>query len=228
MGILVDALSIVFGSFLGDVFRERIKLKNLMVFSISIMIISLVGFFENVFDVSGITLKSNELMVIVFSLIIGTTLGDAMQLETKLSNLSNFTEGDFSVFIDSTVFFGIGGLQICGPLLLAMSGDNSQLILKGMIDFPFAIMFGISYGKKTAFSAIPVASIQVLIAALTMFFGQFLDASIIKQLCAIGYIILFFSGFNLINKTKISNVNMILGIFIVLLYNIILKLLRCI
>ena len=109
-----------------------------------------------------------------------------------------------------------------------MSGDNSQLILKGMIDFPFAIMFGISYGKKTAFSAIPVASIQVLIAALTMFFGQFLDASIIKQLCAIGYIILFFSGFNLINKTKISNVNMILGIFIVLLYNIILKLLRCI
>ena len=119
MGILVDALSIVFGSFLGDIFRERIKLKNLMVFSISIMIISLVGFFENVFDVSGITLKSNELLVIVFSLIIGTTLGDAMQLETKLSNLSNFTEGDFSVFIDSTVFFGIGGLQICGPLLLA-------------------------------------------------------------------------------------------------------------
>ncbi len=45
MGILVDALSIVFGSFLGDIFRERIKLKNLMVFSISIMIISLVGFF---------------------------------------------------------------------------------------------------------------------------------------------------------------------------------------
>ena len=113
--------------FLGDIFRERIKLKNLMVFSISIMIISLVGFFENVFDVSGITLKSNELLVIVFSLIIGTTLGDAMQLETKLSNLSNFTEGDFSVFIDSTVFFGIGGLQYVDRCCLQCRGTTVSL-----------------------------------------------------------------------------------------------------
>ena len=96
-----------------------------------------------------------------------------------------------------------------------------------MIDFPFAIMFGISYGKKTAFSAIPVAIIQILIAALAMVFGQFLDASVIRQLCAMGYIILFFSGLNLMNKTKINNVNMILGIFMILLYHIILQLLRC-
>ena len=227
MGIFVNALSIVSGSLFGDIFGGRIKLKNLTALSIGIMIISVVGFFENIFDVSGIALKSNELLVIVFSLIIGATLGDAMQLETKLSNLSSLSKGDVSVFIDSAVFFGIGGLQICGPLLLAISGDNSQLILKSMIDFPFAIMFGISYGKKTAFSAIPVAVIQILITVLAMAFGQFLDTSVIKHLCAMGYIILFFSGFNLMNKTKINNVNMILGIFIVLLYHIILKLLRC-
>ncbi len=227
MGIFVNALSIVSGSLFGDIFGGRIKLKNLTALSIGIMIISVVGFFENIFDVSGIALKSNELLVIVFSLIIGATLGDAMQLETKLSKLSSLSKGDVSVFIDSAVFFGIGGLQICGPLLLAISGDNSQLILKSMIDFPFAIMFGISYGKKTAFSAIPVAAIQILITVLAMAFGQFLDTSVIKQLCAMGYIILFFSGFNLMNKTKINNVNMILGIFIVLLYHIILKLLRC-
>ncbi len=227
MGIFVNAISIVSGSFFGDIFGGRIKLKNLTVLSISIMIISLVGFLENVFDVSGIALKSNELLVIVFSLIIGTTLGDALQLETRLSNLSSYSKGEVSVFIDSAVFFGIGGLQICGPLMLAISGDNSQLILKSMIDFPFAIMFGISYGKKTAFSAIPVAIIQILIAALAMVFGQFLDASVIRQLCAMGYIILFFSGLNLMNKTKINNVNMILGIFMILLYHIILQLLRC-
>ena len=109
MGIFVNALSIVSGSFFGDIFGGRIKLKNLTVLSISIMIISLVGFLENVFDVSGIALKSNELLVIVFSLIIGTTLGDALQLETRLSNLSSYSKGEVSVFIDSAVFFGIGG-----------------------------------------------------------------------------------------------------------------------
>lgn len=230
MGILVNALSIVSGSFLGGIFKSRIKKKNFTVLSISIMIISLVGFFENIFDVSGIKLKSNELTVIVFSLIIGTTLGDALQLELKLNNLSSFVKGDFSALIDSAVFFGIGGLQICGPLLLAISGDNSQLILKSIIDFPFAIMFGINYGKKVAWSTVPVSIIQIFIAALATLSGKFLDTSVVKQLCSMGYIILFFSGFNIINQTnnKINNVNMLIGIFIVLLYNTILKLLRCV
>ena len=229
MGILVNALSIVSGSFLGGIFQERIKLKNFTVLSISIMIISLVGFFENIFDVSEMTLKSDELLVVVFSLIIGTLLGDAMQLETKLNSLSSLAEGDFSAFIDAVIFFGVGGLQICGPLLLAISKDNSQLILKSIIDFPFAVMFGISYGKKVALSAAPVALGQLFIAALAMLSEKFLDTSVIKQLCSMGYIILFFSGFNLMSKTnnKINNVNMIIGIFIILLYNIILKLLRC-
>ena len=42
------------------------------------------------------------------------------------------------------------------------------------------------------------------------------------QLCAIGYIILFFSGLNLVseNKCSISPANMIVSIFIVLLFRL--------
>ena len=68
-----------------------------------------------------------------------------MQLETKISNISSFAKKGFSDFVDATIFFGVGGLQICGPILLVTVGDNSQLILKSIIDFPFALMFGISY-----------------------------------------------------------------------------------
>lgn len=226
MGIAVNAASIIMGSFLGSIFKEHIKFKNFAVLSISIMIISLVGFFENIFDIKEMVLKSNELLVVVFALIIGTMIGDAMQLETRVSNISSFAKSGFSDFVDATIFFGVGGLQICGPILLATVGDNSQLILKSVIDFPFALMFGISYGKRVALSAIPVAVGQLLIALLTVLSENLLTISAIKQLCAIGYIILFFSGFNLIceKKYKINNVNMIVGIFIILVYNVILKL----
>ena len=228
MGIIINALSITIGSLFGSIFKERIKFKNFTVFGIAIMIISMVGFFENIFDVNGMTLKSNELLVVVFALIIGTILGDAINLETKINNISSFLNDSFIAFIDATIFFGVGGMQICGPIMLATVSDNSQLILKSLIDFPFALMFGISYGKKVLLSSIPVALVQVIIILLTMLSKSFFDTTVIKQLCAMGYIILFFSGFNLIceSKYKINNVNMIIGIFMILIYNVLIKLWR--
>ena len=223
MGITVNAFSIILGAFLGSIFKERIKLQNFTVLGISIMIISLVGFFENIYGVSGLSLESSELLVVVFALIVGTVIGDFIKLDTRISNLSSLKKDGFSVLIDSSIFFGVGGLQICGPMLLATMGDSSQLLLKSVIDFPFALMFGISYGKKVAFSSIPVAVGQTVIFLMTMLSKNFFDDSVIRQMCAMGYIILFFSGFNLIcdKKNKINNVNMIIGIFIILVYNII-------
>jgi len=228
MGIMINALSIASGSLIGSIFKERIRLKNFTVLGISIMIISLVGFFENIFDINATMLKSNELLVVVFSLIIGTLVGDTIQLETKISSISSLSKKGFSDLIDATIFFAVGGMQVCGPILLATVGDNSQLILKSIIDFPFALMFGVSYGKKVLLSSIPVALSQVIIFLLTILSKTLFDTTIIKQLCAMGYIILFFSGFNLIceSKYKINNVNMIIGIFIILLYNVLLKLWR--
>ena len=172
IGILIDALSIITGSFLGGVFKERINFKNFTVLSISIMIISLVGFFENMFDIKGMTLKSNELLIVVFALIISSLIGGAMRLETMLSNISGIFKNN-SVFVDTAIFFGVGGFQICGPLLLAMSGNSEQLILKSAIDFPFAVMFGICYGKKVGLAAVPVAVGQLIVAVLAMMYKNF-------------------------------------------------------
>ncbi len=50
MGILLDGLSVTVGAILGRICKKRIMLKNFSVLGIGIMIISLVGFFENVFS----------------------------------------------------------------------------------------------------------------------------------------------------------------------------------
>lgn len=228
MGIIVNALSITTGVFIGDRFKKRLVFKNFAILGIGIMIISIVGFFENIFDVREMSLKSSELLAVVFSLIAGTVLGDLFQLEQKINSLSS--DKDFSAVIDASIFFSVGGLQICGPIMLATAGDSSQLILKSMIDFPFALMFGMSYGKRVALSSFPVALCQIMVTGLAVLAKNFLDTSVIKQLCAMGYIILFFSGFNLLSEKnyRVNNVNMLAGILIILLYNVIIKLWRCI
>ena len=225
MGILINACTIMFGGLFGSLFKTKLDLKNTSIFGISVILISTIGFIENIFGVSGETLESSGLFIVVFALVIGWTFGEWIRMDDKLSNLAGTKNVYMNAFIDSTVFFGIGGLQICGPILLALEHDSSQLYLKSVIDFPFALMFGAIYGKTVMLSALPVAALQVLIALGAYLSGAYISDAMLGQLCSIGYIILFFSGFNLLceKQHKIKNVNMIPAILVIILLNLTLK-----
>lgn len=222
MGIFTDALAIILGGLFGGKLQKRSNSNNYHILGIGIMIVSLVGFLENVYNVQGASIVSENLTVVLFAYLIGNKTGEVLQLETRLSNLSNTKDKSFNAFIDAALYFGIGGLQISGPILLAINHDNSQLYLKTFLDIPFAIVFGATYGKVVSLSAVPVAIIQIIIAAIACFFSGFFSGVLIAQLCAMGYIILFFSGFNLMTdgKYRINNINMLPGVFLIILYNV--------
>ncbi len=226
MGILVNACTIVFGGLLGSLLKSKVNMKNNGIFGICVVIISAVGVIENLFDVTGGDLKSDHIFVVVFALLVGYIVGERLRLEDRLSGFSG--GGQTGAFVDASLFFGIGGLQICGPILLALQNDSSQLYLKSMIDFPFALMFGAVYGRAVALSCLPVAALQVIIAVTAWLLGAFISDAMLSQLCSIGYIILFFSGFNLLceAKHKIKNINMIPAIVVIILYNSIIDLWR--
>ena len=186
------------------------------------MILSAVGFFENIFAIGEFSLTSQRLIPVVLSLIIGNTVGEAMKLEDRLSSLSGNKTAAMGAFVDATLFFGVGGLQVSGPIVLALTGDSGQLYLKSLIDFPFALMFGASYGAVAAASALPVAAVQILTLLAAGAVGALFTDAAVSQLCAMGYIILFFSGYNLLceSNRKVKNVNMLPGIFIIILFSL--------
>lgn len=221
MGILFDAVAILFGGFFGNKLQKNKTDKDYTTLGIGIIIIAIVGFIENMYKIDGEKISSSNLLIILFAYLIGNKIGEFIHLEDWLSNLSKTKNPSLNAFIDSTIFFGIGGLQISGPIALALNYDNGQLILKSFIDAPFAIMFGATYGKIAALASVPVAAIQILILVIAHFSSSFFTAKLIAQLCAFGYIILFFSGFNLTTKNscKISNINMLPGIFLVIIFN---------
>jgi len=221
MGILFNLLSISTGGILGACLRKKISFKNFSVLGIGIMIISLVGFFENIYNITDSRLESTNLIIVILSMIIGNWIGESLHLGDRLSNLSRKENKSLNSFLDTTFFFGIGGLQISGPVLLALNNDSSQLILKSLLDYPFALMFGVCYGKFVSLSAVPVAVLQIFIAFFTYCTRDFFSDALVCQLCALGYIVLFFTGFNLMSeiKNKIDNTNMLFGIVIILLFN---------
>lgn len=228
MGILVNALAIVAGSLIGSFTKKKIGTGSFSIFGICVSIISLVSFIENVFEVSEGELVGRSLYVVVISLVLGWGIGELLRLDCGLCAFCGKQNTRYSGLVDTVVFFGIGGLQICGPILLAVSGDSSQLYLKSAIDLPFSVMFGAIYGRSVALSAIPVALVQTVIAVSAYFLGDFISPDMLKGLCSVGYVILFFSGFNmLVDETKkIKSVNMLPAIFVVILINLILPLLE--
>ena len=220
MGILVDALAISGGILLGSCYKNKLKFKINQYFAIAVMIISLLGLIENVFVVSEHRILGSDMIVVVLSMIIGSALGDFLRLEDRLNHFGKGASASKNGFLDAVFLFGIGGLQIGGPILMAVSGDNSQLYLKAMVDFPLALLTGAAYGKMAMLSCIPVAMIQGAVALAAYFCGPFISEAMLMSLCSIGFIILFFTGFNMISSEshKIKNTNMLPAVLFVILF----------
>lgn len=225
MGIITNALVIGIFGLLGSVFRKAITKDKFRALGICIVIVSLVGFFENVYTVDQGKLASENLTLLLIAFVVGNEIGEGLRINQHLSNIGKSGNVAKNAIIDAFLYFGIGGLQICGPIAMVAQGDNSQLFLKSVIDIPFAIMFGAAYGPWVAVAAIPVALMQLMIALVAYLLGDFFTEQVVKTLCSMGFVILFFSGFNLFSqgKNKIDNVNMLPSILIIILYYGILK-----
>lgn len=185
MGFIVDGLSIFLGGMLGGFFNKKINIKNNFALSIAVMLISIVGLLENILSISDGKIVGKHTVVVCIALTLGCYIGEGLRLEDRLFSVSRSKNTAAVGVIDSVLFFGIGGLQISGPILYALTGDSFQLVLKGIIDFPFAVMLGAAHGKKISLSAIAVVLMQLLIAALAYGLGAFFSPDLLCQLCSI-------------------------------------------
>lgn len=225
VGILANAFSISLGSLLGARIKRAAAATTFDVLGIGIMILSAVGFLEGVLDVSGGVVESRGLVTVVFSLILGTLTGNACRLEERLPKLAHASGDTARAITEATLLFGIGGLQLTGPLLLAVNGDSTQLYLKSLVDLPFALLFGATYGKAAALSALPVALMQLGVFGLSLIAAPLLTPDLIGQIASMGYVILFFTGYNTLSVTRhrIGNVNMLPAIPIHIILYLILE-----
>lgn len=223
MGILIDGAVIIIGGLFGNLFKHRIKSYDVNILGYIIMLLGLVGILENILVISDAGIESPYSIIIIFSLIAGYMLGNGLHLDQRIHSINieggnNFIQG----LVFGSIFFGVGGLQIAGPIALALNSDNSQLFVKSIVDFPFAVMFGAIYGAGICLSSLVVVGIQVLIAITAFCSRVLLDNAVICQILSIGYIILFLSGLNMVYKeSKIKTINLLPSIIFVILYNVI-------
>jgi hypothetical protein len=218
-GTLVNALAIIAGSLVGLLFKKGIpeSYKKTIMQAIS-LVVMLIGI--------KTALKSDQLLIMILSLALGSLLGELIRIENRLENLGRWLESRLSSeegsiangFVTASLVFCVGSMAIVGSLESGLSGNQQTLYAKSALDGIAAIIFSSTLGFGVSLSAFAVLVYQGAITILAVFIKPFLIPAVIDQMSATGGLLITAIGFNLMGLVKIKVGNMLPAIFIPLIY----------
>lgn len=222
LGTIVNALAIIIGAFCGVCLKSGIKeqyKKTIMDgIGLSVLIIGIMG---------GV--KSNNIILVICSIVIGTIIGEFVGIEDKLDKLGNFLQSklggkdsNFSnAFVTASLIYCVGAMAIVGSLEAGIQHNYETLFAKAILDGISAIVFASTLGIGVAFSSIAVLLYQGSITLLSSILSTFLTNNIINEMSAVGGILIMAIGINLLGLKQIKIGNMLPAIFIPILYQLI-------
>lgn len=219
LGTIVNSVAIISGSILGILLRNGIKdeYKSTIMdgIGLSVLIIGIMG---------GI--KSENIILVIASIVIGGLIGEMIGIEKKLDNLGNtlqksFAKGDSNFtkgFVMASLVYCIGAMAIIGSLESGIQGNHETLFAKSILDGISAIIFSSTLGIGVAFSAIPVFLYQGTITLLSNSIKDILTPEVINEMSAVGGILIMAIGINILEIKKIKIGNLLPAVFIPLVY----------
>jgi len=225
LGTIVNTAAIIAGSLIGLLFRGGIpESYNRTVMKSIALAVVLIGLLS--------ALKTDKLLLLIFSLAIGSLLGEMMKIEDRLANLGNMLEARFAGsggsisqgFVSASLLFCVGAMAIVGSLESGLTGNHQTLFAKSVLDGIASIVLASSMGIGVVFSAVSVLVYQGLITLAASSLQPFLADAVIKEMSAVGGLLIVAIGFNMLDFPRIKVGNMLPAIFIPFIYFVLLPL----
>ncbi|MDR0312740.1 MAG: DUF554 domain-containing protein [Treponema sp.] len=145
--------------------------------------------------------------------------GEAANSETPNEAAAVKKERSFSKgFVTASILYCSGSMAIVGSMQSGLQGIHDTLFAKSILDGAISIVFGASMGIGVVFSAIPVFLYQAGIALAAMAVKDILTPDIIREMSAVGSLLVAAIGFNFLGVKEIKVANFIPAIFIPLIY----------
>lgn len=218
LGTIVNVIAIIFGSMIGLLIKSRIPER------VNIIIFQVIGLFVITLGIT-MAIKTTNYLILVFSLLIGSVLGELLDLEKYLEKLSlnlknklkssndKFSEG----FITATLIFCIGPMAILGSIEEGIGNYPSLLFAKSILDGVASIALSSALGIGVIFSSIPLLLYQGGITIFASYVSKYLSDALIIELTAVGGVLLLGLGMNLAEIKKIRVASMLPSLIIVVI-----------
>ena len=225
LGTIVNTGAIVIGCIVGLILRGGIPKR----FNDTIM--KALGLGILYIGISG-SIKCTETLLLIMSLVIGATLGEALNIDRALENLGKWIEGKVKTraggggiaegFVSASLLFCIGSMAIVGSIQSGLQGNHEMLFVKAMLDGIVSIIYCSTMGIGVIFSAAAVFIYQGAITLASGFLGQVLLEPQIVNVGAIGSVLIIVLGLNMLEITKIKVANFLPAVFVPMVYYIVL------
>lgn len=171
-------------------------------------------------------LGNERVILLIISLVLGSIIGEFINIDKGMNDLGKyaekkmgFEEGKFAKgFILSSLLFCTGSMAIIGSLNSGLAGNHEMLFAKSTIDGITSIIFASTMGIGVAFSAVPVFLYEGAITLGASFVKDWLTPDIIREMSAVGSLLIAALGFNFLELKQIKVANMIPAIFIPWIY----------
>lgn len=214
-GTLLNIAAVIVGSVIGLIFGARIpaKLKE--------TVIAGMGLFTAAMGLQ-MFLKTENPLIVLGALLIGTLLGEWWRIEDGLHRLGEILEQRFSReeddgsnkfvrgFLTASLLFCVGPMTILGSIQDGLTGDYNLLAVKSVLDGFASIAFASTLGIGVAFSSLIILVYQGGISLLAGQLNAIVNASMMNELTAAGGVLLMGVGIsNLLEIKKIRVGNML-------------------
>lgn len=224
LGTLINALLIIAGALVGRIFKNIPESMKSTVLSIIGLAVALLGI--------KMSFESDNFIILVISLVVGTVIGEWLDLDKQMNRLGQWVESLFSKkrtdnnqiniaegFVTASLIFVVGSMAVIGALDSGLRNDHNVLITKGIIDGFTSIILASTLGIGVLLSSIPVFVYQGLIAlfagAISSFIPDRALQMFITEMTAVGGVMIFAIGLNIAGLTKIKAANLLPGIVVV-------------
>ncbi len=228
MGTIINVIAIIVASILGVLLKkglpDRIQKGIMLALGLGLITISLGGFLTYFLKVDGDQLTSSRELLIIISLVIGTLIGEWIDIDTRLNRWAENIEIKYKLpplakgFIAATLIFCVGAMAIVGSIEDGISGDYNTLVIKSVLDFVTALVLASTLGIGVIFSAVSVLIYQGSIYLLASQAANLVTPEIISSLSMIGNILLIAIGINFMEIKRIRVANLLPALLIPIIY----------
>ena len=226
VGIIINALSVAIGGVVGALFGHKLPTR------INSELTKIFGVCSMGMGVSSIGLMKN-MPAVIFAVIIGTAFGLAVNLGGIINsgaacmekpvgkifpnkNASMSREEYMTMLVTIIVLFCASGTGIYGSIVAGMTGDQTILIAKSILDIFTAIIFACLLGPVVSFIALPQFVIFMLLYALAGVIYPLTTPAMIGDFKACGGILLLATGFRMIKVKMFPTADMIPAMVLVM------------
>ena len=207
IGVIVNVITVILGSCIGLLFKKGVpeKVSNAAMIGLGACTICI--------GISG-SLCGENVLILIAAIVLGAITGTLINIDGAINTLAEKVENRFRKngnktsiaegLVSATLLFCVGSMTVTGSIQAGVTGDNSILTTKAMLDLVSSMMLASSLGVGVLLAAGAVFVIQGGLVLLAGVIAPFMNAGAINEMTCAGSLLILMIGTNLMGITRIK------------------------